>query len=82
MATQKKTGGSRTSSGVGGGRRAAPTAPKAKSRRQAPPSRQPYRREAGAVICLLLALFAGLGYFNMEAIFINLFCGLIKGLLG
>ena len=85
MATQKKTGGSRAASGVSrsssnsGGRRAA--AP-GKSRKQAPPPRQPYRREIGAVVCLLLAIFAGLGYFNMEAIFIDLFCGLIKGLLG
>ncbi len=82
MATQKKTGGSRTASS--GGRRAAPSS-KGKSSskgRQAPPPRQPYRREIGAVVCLLLAIFSSFGYFNMEAIFIDLFCGLIKGLLG
>ncbi len=84
MATQKKTGGSRAASGRpssnSGGRRAAPQGKSGSKGRQAP--RQPYRREAGAVVCLLLAVFAGLGYFNMEAIFIDLFCGLIKGLLG
>ena len=82
MATQKKTGGSRTAAGRSssrtGERRAAPKGKSGSQGRQA----QPYRREAGAVVCLLLAVFAGLGYFNMEAIFIDLFCGLIKGLLG
>ena len=34
------------------------------------------------MICLLLAIFSALGYFHMEALFIDLFCGLIKGLLG
>ena len=34
------------------------------------------------MICLLLAIFSAMGYFHMEAIFIDLFCGLIKGLLG
>lgn len=81
MATQKKTGGSRAASGRSssnsGGRRTA-----GKSASKTRPAPRPYRREAGAVICLLLAVFAGLGYFNMEAIFIDLFRGLIKGLLG
>ena len=82
MATQKKTGGTRTagrrSSSNYSGRRTAPQGKSGSKGRQT----QPYRREAGAVVCLLLAIFAGLGYFNMEAIFIDLFCGLIKGLLG
>ena len=82
MATQKKTGGprpaGRRSSSNYSGRRTAPQGKSGSKGRQA----QPYRREAGAVVCLLLAIFAGLGYFNMEAIFIDLFCGLIKGLLG
>ena len=84
-------GGSRSSSGTGsrasansGGRRTASASRgKAASRsRQAPPPRQPYRREIGGVVCFLLAIFASFGYFNMEAIFIDLFCSLIKGLLG
>ena len=82
MATQKKTGGSRAAAGRSSSnqsaRRAAPQGKSGSRGRQA----QPYRREAGAVVCLLLAIFSGLGYFNMEAIFIDLFCGLIKGLLG
>ena len=43
---------------------------------------QPFRREVGAVACLLLAVFSALGYFNMQAIFISWFCALLKGLLG
>ncbi|MEY8403754.1 DNA translocase FtsK [Oscillospiraceae bacterium 44-34] len=89
MATQKKTGGSRTASGGsrvsssgGGGRRTAPSGKSAAKGRQAPPPGQPYRREIGAVVCFLLAIFSSFGYFNMEAIFIDLFCGLIKGLMG
>ena len=66
MATQKKTG-SKTGS----------------RSRQAPEQKpKPVRREIGAVVCLLLAVFSALGYFNMQAIFISWFCGLLKGLLG
>jgi len=46
------------------------------------PARRPIRREVGAVVCLLLALFGFLGYFGVEAIFIDWWCGLLKGLLG
>ena len=34
------------------------------------------------MVCLLLAVFSALGYFNMKAIFISWFCALLKGLLG
>ncbi len=71
--TQKKTGGSRAASG---GR-------SSRSRAAAPaPSAKPFRRELGAGICLLLAIFTAFGYFSMEAVFINFFCGLLKGLIG
>lgn len=43
---------------------------------------KPIRREVGGLICLLLALFAALGYFHVEAIFIDFFCGSVKGLIG
>ena len=82
--TQKKTGGSRTSSS--GGKRTASSGPsRAKSGgkgRPVQPAPRPFRREVGAVVCLLLAIFAALGYLNIEAIFIDFFCGLLKGLLG
>ena len=46
------------------------------------PARRPMRREIGAAVCLALALFAALGYFHIQAIFIDFFSGLLKGLLG
>ena len=44
--------------------------------------RRPIRREVWAVICAALAVFSVLGCFGVEAIFIDFFCGLMKGLLG
>ena len=52
----------------------APETPVAKAR--------PYRREVGAVVCLLLAFFSAFGYFNVHALFIDFFVGLLKGLFG
>ena len=85
MATsQKRSGGSRASSG---GRRTS-SASKGKSsssrsRKQPPaPAHRPYRREVGAGICLLLAIFTLFGCFHIQALFINALCGLIKGLIG
>ena len=43
---------------------------------------RPVRREVGALICLLLGVFSFIGYFNVDAWFINFFCGFIKGLIG
>ena len=66
--SQKKTGGSRTASG---GKRTASASPRSKtssSKKQSQPAHRPFRREAGAVVCLLLAVFAAFGYFNMEAL--------------
>ena len=46
------------------------------------PQPKPFRREVGAVVCLLLAFFAAFGYFNVHALFIDFFVGLLKGLFG
>ena len=85
MATsQKRSGGSRASSG---GRRTS-SASKGKSsssrsRKQPPaPAHRPYRREVGAGICLLLAIFTLFGCFHIQALFIDALCGLIRGLIG
>ena len=43
---------------------------------------RPVRREIGAVVCLFLGLFSFIGYFQVDAWFITLFCGFIKGLIG
>ena len=75
--TQKKTtGGSRASSGRSG------TASRSGGSRKKAPAPRPIRREVGAVVCLLLAIFSAFGYFHIQAIFIDFFCGLVKGLIG
>lgn len=43
---------------------------------------KPIRREVGAVVCLFLAIFSAIGYFNVDALFIDIFCGFLKGLVG
>ena len=52
----------------------------ASKRRQNQP--KPIRREVGAVVCLLLAVFSGLNYFAIDAVFINFLGKLLKGLFG
>lgn len=47
------------------------------------PVKKPFRREVGAVIFFFLTLFSFLGYFNIDALFINFFCkNVLKGILG
>ena len=83
---QKKTGGSRSASS--GGRRTASSSSKSKSgasrsRKKTPaPAHRPFRREVGAGICLLLAIFTIFGCFHIQALFIDGLCTLIKGLIG
>ena len=82
-ATQKKKGGSRAASSR---KRTAPSKsrPKTQSTAQKPaaPAHRPCRRELGAVLCLLLAIFSAFGCFHMEAIFIDFFAELMRGLIG
>ncbi len=77
-AQKKPTAGKRSS--PSGGRNASSRS--AGNRRKAPSGPRPIRREIGALACLLLAVFAAFGYFNVEAIFIDFFCNLVKGLIG
>ena len=78
--TQKRSGGSRATSSRGGTqtKRSGGTGGRG-SKKNAP---KPMRREIGAGVCLLLAVCCGLGYLQMQALFIDFFCGLMKGLLG
>jgi len=47
------------------------------------PEKKPFRREVGAVIFFFLTLFSFLGYFNIDALFINFLCkNVLKGILG
>lgn len=84
--TQKKTG--RASSPGRGGKRTAPSKTtksqpaSAAKRRSNDPQPRPFRREVGALVCFVLAIFTLFGCFHVEAIFIDFFCGLLKGLFG
>lgn len=46
------------------------------------PEKKPIRREIGAVVCLFLGLFSVIGYFRVDALFINFFSNFVKGLIG
>ena len=46
------------------------------------PQKRPIRREVGGVVLLVLALFTGVSYFKVSAIFIDAFANLLKGLFG
>ena len=91
-ATKSKTaasGGKRTSSSASSRSSTAskstqsPKAQNSKKTTQAvKPQAKPFRREVGGVVCLLLAFFAAFGYFNVHALFIDFFVGLLKGLFG
>ena len=54
-------------------------------RKKAVPEPEPqrtYRREIGAVVCLLLALCVAVSYFSAEAFFLNIFSTVLKGCFG
>ena len=55
---------------------------KGKNTRKNKTQPKPMRREIGALVCFLLAIFASLGYFHIEAVFITFYCDLLKGLFG
>ena len=79
--TQKKTSAAKKSAAkgsnsAGAGKKKAGKQPARRSQQT------PIRREVGAVVCLLLAVFSALGYFNVHALFITLLTDLEKGLLG
>jgi S-DNA-T family DNA segregation ATPase FtsK/SpoIIIE len=44
--------------------------------------RRTYRREIAAAVCLLLGIFTFIGYFSLNGLFIEVFCNLLKGLVG
>ena len=87
MATQKKSGAGRKTSTAGKRKTTASSPSRSKKStagkgRSSAPAQKPFRREAGAVICLLLAIFSAFGYFHMKALFIDFFCTLVRGLFG
>ena len=52
------------------------------SSRSAAASKKPIRREVGALICFFLAVFGTLGYFKIDAVFINFFSKFLGGMAG
>ena len=72
--TGKKSSGK--SKGKSTGKKSAP------AKRLGSTAARPIRREVGAVVCLFLAIFSFIGYFNVDALFIRVFCGFIKSLIG
>ena len=90
-ATQKKPAGKRTSTASKSGRsrssQSTRTSSASATRTRKPAAKpqegkRPIRREVGAAVCLVLALFSAFGYFRIEALFIDAFCALLKGLVG
>ena len=77
----KKTTAAKSSNAKNSGTKTATASSRAK---QSVPvqERKPIRREVWALICAALAVFTVLGCFGVKAIFIDFFCGLLKGLLG
>ena len=77
--TKSKSGGSRTAT-------SAKTSGKKSASKAKKPQPKPLRREIGALVCLLLAVFAALGYFSSfdwaKGAFIAFFGNLLKGLFG
>ena len=80
-AQKKSTGGKRTSASAGK-RTGAAGKSAAAGRKKAASQPRPIRREVGAAVCFLLAIFSAFGYFNVHAIFIDFFCGIVKGGIG
>ena len=74
---KKNTGAPKKTTGTGSARSTSGSRSRAKA-----PEIKPVRREVGAVVCFLLALFALLGLLNVKAIVIDLLCGSAKGLIG
>ena len=80
MATaQKKNAGGKRTASSSGKRTGAAGKSASGGRKKAASQPKPIRREVGAAVCFLLAIFAAFAYFNIHAIFIDFFCGIVKG---
>ena len=81
--SSSRSSGGKSTSAKGSGARKAQGKGKATGKKPSAPAHKPFRRELGAVVCLLLAFFGAIGYFKTdEGAFIALFCNLLKGLCG
>ena len=80
-ASQKKQTAAKSRSGSAA-RKTAPAGGSGSRRRRSEPQPRPIRREVGGAVCLLLAFFGIITYFQVDALFINLFRDLLGGLAG
>ncbi len=82
--TSGSSSGGKRSASSGSSRSGSKSTSASRSRSSGSKRKQPapLRREIGSLVCLLLAIFAGFGYFKIDAIFITFFCNLLKGLFG
>ena len=80
--TQKKSTGGKRTAPSSSGKRAGASASRSGGGRKAAPAPKPIRREVGAGVCILLAFLTALGCFHVDAWLIDLFCNLLRGLLG
>ena len=80
MATKAK----KTTAAKGGAHAAKKSGGRTSSGRSAAaaPQTRPIRREVGAAVCFFIGLFSFIGYFKVDALFIDYFCRVIKGLIG
>lgn len=77
----RKSTSSSGSAKKSGGTAKKPAASKNNSR-SAKNAPKPIRREVGAAVCVFLAIFSFIGYFDVDGWFIDFFCGFVKGILG
>lgn len=82
MASKNSASGAKNRSrGTAEGKKPA-AAPKAPDRRDESKAPRPIRREIGAVVCALLAFFTLLSCFKVEALFLDVLSGVLRGLFG
>ncbi len=69
-------------SGTNGTSRASSGTKKKNAPRSTRSQPKPVRREVGGVVCAFLGVFTFIGFFDVDALFIEGFCAAMKGLLG
>lgn len=81
-ASNKSSGKGGASAGKKSGGKAVSGKSTAGKAAAASPQQKPVRREIGAAVCFFLGLFSFIGYFKVDALFVDYFCRFVKGLIG
>lgn len=88
MANSKKSASSRKATGTGTRTSTQKSSKKSTAARKKTPAvtasaaKRPVRREVWSAVCLFLAIAEAFGFFNFDALLINLVFGLAQGLIG